>query len=838
MRGIEENIKKEKIISFIRAIFLLTSLILIKLDFIPTFNPNLFDILLIVYSIYILFTTFFPIYSYGFVYRHQIFSAIDTLLIASLVYLTGGVLSSLYLFLLFPIISASLRYDFKTSITSAILVTLIFLYFGIIQEEETILSSVLSRVAELGGLSIILAIFLNYVAKETLKLQLKMKESETFHKITQIINSSLDFDEILFSILDSAIKLLDADGGTIFIKDKETGELIFEKVVGEKAKNLMGKRIKKGEGIVGWVIEKGEGIVIENASHDKRFSPYFDEITGFRTGSIICTPLRIDNEIIGALEIVNNIKKKPFTKYELELAMNFANEASIALNKAILYNAVNTEKERMQKILENIADGLIILDNRKNLKMINPIAQNIFSITSQDLGKNCKETLKCKDLKGNILCVDCPLDKLYSQQIPYLQYEMKIYSQNLKEIILGCNLSAVWDNSKLLDYILAVRDISLSKEIDRLKSEFVANVSHELKTPLTAIKGYSELLLTQKPEEEKFKNYLKIINQEAERLTKLINDLLDLSKLEEGRMEIKREIVDIKNIIKERALFFQSQTTKHSFIFSFPAYPILISGDQDRLTQVFHNLIDNAVKYSPKGGNITLSIQDNIKSVIIEVSDQGEGIAPEHLPYIFDRFYRADSSLIKRKSGTGLGLSIVKSIVEAHKGKISVNSKVGEGTTFILEFPRDFPLTDPITKTIFLPYFFPLVWQSINNAGEKEIPFVLGYIEYEFSDNSLSLREKDIVRQKLAQLLKRFIRPTTDILAHGLGHFYLFVLDFDPLKLQIFIQRLSQALSAFSKIESSIRLKNRLLQFPSIPLPEIKAFLSQSFYGLPQEEIL
>ncbi len=838
MRNIEENIKKEKIISLLRAIFLMTSLILIKFDFIPTFYPKLFDILLIIYSIYVLFTTFFPIYSYSFVYSHQIFSAIDTILIASLVYITGGIKSNLYLFLLFPIVSASLRYDFKTSINSAILVTLIFLYFGIIQKEEFVLNSVLFRVSELGGLSIILALFLNYVAKETLKLQLKIKESETFYKIIQIINSSLDFDEILFSILDSAIRLLDADGGTIFIKDKETGELIFKKVKGEKAKDLLEKRLKKGEGIAGWVVEKGEGIVIENVSQDKRFSPYFDEITGFKTGSIVCAPLRIDDEIIGALEIVNSIKKKPFTKYELELTINFASEASIALNKAILYNAVNTEKERMQRILENIADGLVILDSKKNLKMINPIAQNIFSITSQDLEKNCKETLKCKDLKGNILCIDCPLDKLYNQQIPYLQYEMKVYSQNMRETILGCNLSALWDNSKILDYILAVRDISLSKELDKLKSEFVANVSHELKTPLTAIKGYSELLLTQKVEEEKAKNYLKIINQETERLTKLINDLLDLSRLESGRLEIKREIVDIKNIIKERAFFFQAQTTKHSFIFSFPAYPILISGDQDRLTQVFHNLIDNAVKYSPKGGNITLSIQDKIKSVIIEVSDQGEGIAPEHLPYIFDRFYQADSSLIKRKSGTGLGLSIVKSIVEAHKGTINVRSKLGEGTTFILEFPRDFPLTDPLTKSIFIPYFFPLVWQSINKSGEKEIPFILGNIEYEFSENTLSLKDKDVVRQKLAQLLKRFIRPTTDILAHGVGHFYLYVVDPDPLKLQIFIQRLSQALIAFSKIESSIKLKSKLLQFPNTPLPEIKAFLSQSFYGLPQEEIL
>jgi len=836
MKSFEENIKREKFISFLRTIFLLTSLILIKFDLIPTYHPNLFNILLIIYSAYILFTTFLPVYTYPFLYKHQIFSAIDTILIASLVYITGGVVSNLYLFLLFPIISATLRYDFKTSFLCSILVTLIFLYFGIIYKEQEILSSTILRVIELGGLSILLSIFLNYVAKETLKLQLKIKETETFHKINQIINSSLDLDYVLSAILDSSINLLGADGGTIFLKDKETGELIFEKVRGEKEEKLIGKRLKKGEGIAGWVVENGEGIVVNQVLKDHRFSPHFDEITGFKTGSVICAPLKIDNEIIGALEIVNSVYKKPFTSHDLYLVTNFANEASIALNKAILYNIVNTEKERMQRIIENIADGLIILDDKKNIKIVNPIAQDLFSITPDDINKNCKDILKCKDLKGNILCIDCPLDKLSTQNLPYFQYEMKIFPQNRKERILGCNLSALWENSKILDYILAVRDVSVSKELEKLKSEFVANVSHELKTPLTAIKGYSELLLTSSINEEKAKNFIKIINQEADRLTKLINDLLDISKLEAGRIEIRKEVVDIRKIIRNRVSFFKGQTNIHTFVLSLPDFPVLIPGDQDRLTQVFHNLIDNAVKYSPKGGEISINLQDKVKMIIVDVSDQGEGISPEYLPYIFDRFYRADSSLTKKKSGTGLGLSIVKSIVDAHKGKINVTSKVGEGTTFTLEFPRDFPVVDPLTKTLFLPFFFPLVWQFINKARERENPFLIGCIKYEL-DDSLNIREKDVGKQKLAQLLRGFIR-VTDMLAHGIGYFYIFIMDTDPLKLQIFQQRLLQSLIAFSKLETGINLDTQFLQFPKNSFSEIINFLNSSFYGLPQEETL
>jgi hypothetical protein len=153
-----------------------------------------------------------------------------------------------------------------------------------------------------------------------------------------------------------------------------------------------------------------------------------------------------------------------------------------------------------------------------------------------------------------------------------------------------------------------------------------------------------------------------------------------------------------------------------------------------------------------------------------------------------------------------------------------------------LEFPRDFPVVDPLTKTLFLPFFFPLVWQFINKARERENPFLIGCIKYEL-DDSLNIREKDVGKQKLAQLLRGFIR-VTDMLAHGIGYFYIFIMDTDPLKLQIFQQRLLQSLIAFSKLETGINLDTQFLQFPKNSFSEIINFLNSSFYGLPQEETL
>jgi len=227
------------------------------------------------------------------------------------------------------------------------------------------------------------------------------------------------------------------------------------------------------------------------------------------------------------------------------------------------------------------------------------------------------------------------------------------------------------------------------KELDRMKSEFLSTAAHELRTPLTSIVGFSEILLERKLDEERRNRFLKIINEESKGLAKLINDLLDVSGIESGRgFKIKKAPTDVKNIILENVDLFQAQTDKHTFKVNIPPDPVKIELDKDKIDQVMENLLTNAVKFSPQGGKITVSLEKTDRLVRISVTDTGIGIPEKDLSHIFEKFYRIETSSTQAIGGTGLGLSITKYIVESHEGKISVESKVGKGSTFSFTLPN------------------------------------------------------------------------------------------------------------------------------------------------------
>jgi len=226
------------------------------------------------------------------------------------------------------------------------------------------------------------------------------------------------------------------------------------------------------------------------------------------------------------------------------------------------------------------------------------------------------------------------------------------------------------------------------KELDRMKSEFLSTAAHELRTPLTSILGFSEILLKKKLDEERRNRFLKIINEESTGLAALINDLLDVSSIESGRgFKIKKAPTDVKDIILENVDLFKSQTDKRTFKVNLPPDLPKIELDKDKIDQVMENLLSNALKFSPEGGEVTVSIEQAKGKLKISVSDTGMGISKKDLPHIFEKFYRADNASIQAIGGTGLGLAIVKYIVESHGGKMSVESEVGKGSTFSFTLP-------------------------------------------------------------------------------------------------------------------------------------------------------
>jgi two-component system phosphate regulon sensor histidine kinase PhoR len=247
------------------------------------------------------------------------------------------------------------------------------------------------------------------------------------------------------------------------------------------------------------------------------------------------------------------------------------------------------------------------------------------------------------------------------------------------------------DQGDVIGAVAVLRDVTELRHTERLRRELTANVSHELRTPLTSIKGFAETLLDgAMKDEETCRRFLTIIDSEADRLVKLVDDLLDLSHLESKRATLELKPVDLTELVSQtvdklRPLAEGAGLVLHQVV---PGH-FEIAADPDRLEQVLTNLIDNAIKYTPPGGQVEVRIQPTDGEVEVSVADTGRGIRAEDLPHVFERFYRVDRSRTRGSGGTGLGLAIAKHIVEAHGGRISVHSRLDEGTTFTFALPRN-----------------------------------------------------------------------------------------------------------------------------------------------------
>jgi signal transduction histidine kinase len=242
----------------------------------------------------------------------------------------------------------------------------------------------------------------------------------------------------------------------------------------------------------------------------------------------------------------------------------------------------------------------------------------------------------------------------------------------------------------LVNIIANVRDITKFREAEALKSTFISVISHELKTPVSLIKGYAETLRREDAQWDAatVRDSLGVIAEESDRLAELIDNLLDASRLQAGALKLNQSEVALDQLAQRLVKKFQTQSEKHQLNTNFPPDFPNVMGDEERLTQVLSNLLSNAIKYSPSGGQINVSGHVSPHEITIRVTDQGPGIPTPDLPHIFERFYRADSDLTKRAKGTGLGLYLAKAVIEAHGGRIWVESTSGKGTTFVFTLPR------------------------------------------------------------------------------------------------------------------------------------------------------
>lgn len=330
------------------------------------------------------------------------------------------------------------------------------------------------------------------------------------------------------------------------------------------------------------------------------------------------------------------------------------------------------KQNKLQAILKSMDSGVIAVDRKNRVIIINPYAQKIFGVKKEIIGHNLMDCIR-----------DYELEDIFKNNIEYK--EIKILWP--EEKILKVRTADIISNKEHIGTVAVVQDITDIRRLENMRSQFVANVSHELKTPLTSIKGFAETLRYVEDVKTREK-FLGIIDDEAERLTRLISDILTLSDIEQNREVKVKEIINVNSAIKDvYNLMKNTADTKGIGVELTIKNSPKICGDKDRFKQMLINLIDNAIKYSESGDKVYIGSEIKEEKCIVWIEDTGSGISEEHIPRLFERFYRVDKARSRARGGTGLGLAIVKHIVLSFEGEIYVESKLGHGTKFIVEIP-------------------------------------------------------------------------------------------------------------------------------------------------------
>jgi two-component system phosphate regulon sensor histidine kinase PhoR len=350
---------------------------------------------------------------------------------------------------------------------------------------------------------------------------------------------------------------------------------------------------------------------------------------------------------------------------------------------------ISKEKDYLQTILKGMVEGVLFVDGRGRILMVNDALRNLLSLSSDVSDKMPLEVIRNAELEeairkalrdGESIALELNLNKSGEKTV-----EVNVVG------ILPSFKGMDKDGEGIRGAIAVFHDITRLKELERIRQDFVANVSHELRTPLTTIKGYAETLLEGALKEEVAFQFVQVIKRHTDRLTKIVEDLLILSKIESKEFQLKIEVISLRDFISDVIDFVKEAVEKKKISISRNEIPssLTVEADRNYLEQISINLLDNAIKYTREGGKITISAcEKDQKEIQISMRDDGIGIPKEDLPRIFERFYRVDKGRSQELGGTGLGLSIVKHLVQAHGGRVWVESQFGKGSTFHFTLPR------------------------------------------------------------------------------------------------------------------------------------------------------
>lgn len=508
------------------------------------------------------------------------------------------------------------------------------------------------------------------------------------YDLTSSLTSTLSLDSIFSQITDPVRRILNVETVSIGLVEPASGDIIFvDMLMGPLFRQLPTIRLKPGQGIAGWVASQGEPVIINNVQTDERFYRSVDHSSGFRTNSILCVPLRVEQRVIGVLEAINK-QDGNFSDNDLRLLQAITGPLAAALENAWLHADVLAEKRRIETIFANMSEGMLTVNAEGRVTAANDAFLSLAQVeVGQLLGRLASEVIHLNNEGGFAALMARVIDS--AEEVPHIACELaQGREEQVPVLVSGAPIHN--EANELSEAIYVFSDLRQIREVERMRDDFFHNIVHELRTPLATILMYARLLREGKARDDSAKadRFLGVIERESDRLQRMVRQMLQVAKLNAREIQRSSELVRLNAVFDDMLPPLAEQALQKGLTFSqrIPADLPPVMGNQETLYMIFKNLVDNAVKFTMSGTvSVKCVVQD--ESIQVEVRDEGIGIPRSAMPNLFKRFYRTQTAVERGIAGTGLGLYMVKEGVEKHGGSLDVQSVEGKGTTFTVRLP-------------------------------------------------------------------------------------------------------------------------------------------------------
>jgi PAS domain S-box-containing protein len=509
--------------------------------------------------------------------------------------------------------------------------------------------------------------------------------------ITASLVSERGMDETLSLVAERASQLVTAELTAVGLLEDGGAGLRFLHAKGKLADRLEGRRVDAARWPMRSVLESRVAEAFNDLSNDTEADQ--DTVRELDLRTMLIAPLKIRDSVMGVLGAANRQDGRPFSTGDLRLLETLANHAAVAISNARLYSAaretllkLDAERTKLEGILSNLADGVVVCDSEWRVLIMNRAAEEITGMHADSIIGRDIISLHPPEYRKQLEDILRPASGPVEGDTGLHEMRMRMGPK-----ILRVNASAVTAGDEHVGVAMVLQDITASEELAEAKAEFVSTVSHELKTPLTALKGSIGLLIGQAAGEldPKVRGLLAIAENNCNRLVHLIQDMTDFADIKAEQMSLRVAPTSIYECAVNAVTGLQQIAAEKdvSLVVRLVGAPPLTMADQDRIEQVVTNLLSNAIKFSPQNSEVIVSVRHIHRFVRVSVQDFGQGIPRQECKKVFDKFYQVGGPSSREKGGSGLGLAISKAIVEQHGGKIYVRSLPGHGSTFVFTIP-------------------------------------------------------------------------------------------------------------------------------------------------------